>query len=70
MGHIAFNYHDPVVQLRLAALLACSAMLICLAALEFRRRLPRYAVIVLSIAFVLAAGMVGYVLVRLQNGAL
>lgn len=69
MGHIAFNYHDSLVQLRLAALLACAAMLLCLGMWEFRRRLPRYARIVVIATFIIAAGVVGYALIRLQSGA-
>ena len=65
MLHIAFNYHDTQVLLRLAALAACLVAVTFLGVIEFRPhlgRLARSAIITLTAAL---AAVTVYALIRL-----
>ena len=67
MLHIAFNYHDPIIQLRLGALLAMMTIIACLGVFEFTRNLGlRFKVLYGSILFI-GCMMVAYALIQLKQ---
>jgi hypothetical protein len=67
MLKIAFNYHDSIVQLRFAALLAAAIMIACLAVLEFKKPLSLRLKLGLGAVFILGGAIMLYAVATLQG---
>jgi hypothetical protein len=67
MLHIVFNYRDPLVQLRLGALLAVVIIIVCLGALEFTPQASLRLKLLSGVALLLSCLIVGYALVALRG---
>jgi len=65
--HLAFNFHDPAILLRLAALAACSLAIVCLGVIEYGLSLPRLAKTLLVSFIALLIVCVGYLYYKLQG---
>lgn len=67
MLHIAFNYHDSNIQLRLEAILAVVAIIACLAVIEFKRRLTWWETLLISLVIGIGCTAAGYVFIKLKG---
>jgi hypothetical protein len=67
MLQYTFNFHDPLVLLRLSALLAIALIIIGLGIVEFRRPLGWRLKLLLGVVFAIGCLVIGYTLIRLRG---